>query len=74
LDIKIYPNPALNHFTIDAPERIEHYTIYSAQGAIVKQGAESNDFQVQINNLASGTYFIVVTTAKGTARKQFIVR
>ena len=74
LDIKIYPNPALNHFTIDAPERIEHYTIYSAQGAIVKQGAESNDFQVQINNLASGAYFIVVTTAKGTARKQFIVR
>ena len=74
VDLKIYPNPALNHFTLEAAERIERYTIYSTHGAIVKQSTVTNDFQVQIDNLASGSYFIVVTTAKGVARKQFIVR
>ena len=74
VDLKIYPNPALNHFTLEAAERIERYTIYSTHGAIVKQSTVTNDFQVQIDNLASGAYFIVVTTAKGVARKQFIVR
>ena len=74
VDLKIYPNPALNHFTLEAAERIERYTIYSTHGAIVKQSTVTNDFQVQIENLASGSYFIVVTTAKGVARKQFIVR
>jgi len=64
----------LNHFTLEAAERIERYTIYSTHGAIVKQSTVTNDFQVQIDNLASGAYFIVVTTAKGVARKQFIVR
>jgi len=74
VDLKIYPNPALNHFTLEAAERIERYTIYSTHGAVVKQATVTNDFQVQIDNLASGAYFIVVTTAKGVARKQFIVR
>jgi len=74
VDLKIYPNPALNHFTLEAAERIERYTIYSTHGAIVKQATVTNDFRVQIDNLASGAYFIVVTTAKGVARKQFIVR
>ena len=74
VDLKIYPNPVLNHFTLEAAERIERYTIYSTHGAVVKQATLTNDFQVQIDNLASGAYFIVVTTAKGTARKQFIVR
>ena len=74
VDLKIYPNPVLNHFTLEAAERIERYTIYSTHGAVVKQATLTNDFQVQIDNLASGAYFIVVTTAKGVARKQFIVR
>ena len=74
VDLKIYPNPALNHFTLEAAERIERYTIYSTHGAVVKQATVTNDFRVQIDNLASGAYFIVVTTAKGVARKQFIVR
>ena len=72
--LKIYPNPAQSYLTIETSEPIERYAIFDVQGALVKQSSDFIPPQIQIDDLASGAYFIMVSTAKGTAQKQFIVQ
>lgn len=74
IDASLYPNPVLDHLTIDAPEIIEHFVIYSANGSLVYQSSGSMNNTVQIDRLPSGNYFIVATTAHGSIKKKFIVR
>lgn len=73
-NLKIYPNPAQSYLTIETSEPVERYAIFDVQGALIKQSSDFNPTQIQVDDLASGAYFIVVSTAKGTAQKQFIVQ
>ncbi|MCG8581036.1 MAG: leucine-rich repeat protein, partial [Bacteroidales bacterium] len=60
LKIKVYPNPATTHFSIEGAER-ETLSIYSVNGALVKQVNNlSNNQTIQIGNLPKGMYLLKV--------------
>ncbi|MDG1269737.1 MAG: T9SS type A sorting domain-containing protein, partial [Ulvibacter sp.] len=69
-----YPNPAIDHLTIESEEKIESYIIYSLNGVVVKQSSDFIDNKLQIGNLTSGCYFFVARTLRGNILKKFIVR
>ncbi|MCG8578309.1 MAG: InlB B-repeat-containing protein [Bacteroidales bacterium] len=57
-EIKVYPNPATTHLTIEGAER-ETLSIYSVSGALVKQVSKlSNNQTRQIGDLRKGIYII----------------
>lgn len=69
--IKLYPNPAKNHFTIQLPQGLDldRITIYSNLGEIIK----SNDNNiVNTVELSSGVYYVEITTNYGTETKKLI--
>ncbi|WP_430816770.1 leucine-rich repeat protein [Carboxylicivirga sp. RSCT41] len=58
LGIKLYPNPATSHFTIEGAEQ-QTLTIYSVNGALVKQIEDlSSTHTIQINDLPKGIYIV----------------
>lgn len=73
-DVSIYPNPAIDHLTIESEEKIESYIIYSLNGVVVKQSSDFIDNKLQIGNLTSGCYFFAARTLRGNILKKFIVR
>lgn len=70
---KLYPNPVSSILNIQLPENIEfkNATIYNALGQIIKI---ENKKEVNVSDLAKGSYFIEVLTDKGKATKSFIVK
>lgn len=65
----VYPNPARNSINIQLNEEIKAITIYSIEGREMKT---TNQSQVDISDLASGVYFMKVTTNNGIGSKKFI--
>ena len=66
LDIKIYPNPVSDYFSIHSKEndKIETVKIFDAAGKLVKNITYSND-KIDVAELSSGIYFLRIKTAKG---------
>lgn len=65
--ISIYPNPAIDKFTIEIPQMTEIYTltIYDINGqAIDKQLIKEIKTQIDISNLKNGMYFLKLNTDK----------
>jgi hypothetical protein len=63
-DIKIYPNPAQDRFTIQAPEGIVEYTIYNLSGDLLKseKGYGKASIESNIVHLPAGVYVLHLTT------------
>lgn len=76
IDIKLYPNPTSNVFTLDNKSEysIETITILNMQGQVVKQvdGNQMNTQQINIQDLASGNYFIQIETNRTLLFKRLI--
>jgi hypothetical protein len=70
--VRIFPNPAKTVLYIDvAGQTITAITVYTLQGKKVfnhKGAAE----QIAIENLATGVYFISITSQEGTMVKKFV--
>lgn len=66
-EVKVFPNPAYDRFTIRSGENIKMYTIYDMTGKIVRsrQNINANNEVVRIEDLARGIYMIEVTTETG---------
>ncbi|QZT38126.1 DUF4465 domain-containing protein [Halosquirtibacter xylanolyticus] len=64
--LTLYPNPASHMITVEGILSIEShsYKIVDIQGAVVKQGALDSNNQIDIQNLISGVYFIVLDQEK----------
>ena len=59
--LMLYPNPATTTLNIKAPSKISAVLITDALGKVVKKlnvGARSNELLVNINDIASGEYFV----------------
>lgn len=69
--IVIYPNPATTTITIDGGEFLNVYFVdmQSKKYPAVALG----DNQYSVENLSTGIYYAVISTAKGKALKKFIV-
>jgi hypothetical protein len=75
-DLKVFPNPASGYLNIRIPDRsYQTAMIMNVTGSIVGQYKLDSDFKhVDISNLKSGLYFILVSGEKGTLEKSFIVK
>ena len=62
----VYPNPAKNNITINGLNAGEQIGIYDALGQMVQtKKATMYQLNIDLTNLANGTYFIIVTNEKG---------
>jgi len=72
----VFPNPANDVVTITNNEnvRIEQIQVFDISGKAVQSHIFNNENQVQLNieNLASGTYMLHIKTNAGTAMKKLV--
>ena len=60
-NLSIYPNPVVNEFTIDLAAQYD-WLIYDNVGKIISTGTANGLSKVSMENVATGTYFIQVTS------------
>lgn len=70
-DFSIFPNPVKDVITIFTKEELTSYQFYNNIGKLVKVGS-INDDKINIANLASGVYFCVLKSNKGSFIKKII--
>ena len=72
----IYPNPATNVVNITNAEnmQVQQVAIYDIAGKLLSTQSFNNQTEVQLNveNLASGTYLLHLKTEEGTAVKKLV--
>jgi hypothetical protein len=74
--IKIYPNPAGPHFTIERTID-SNYTLNmrNLNGQLIKSvSAEGSNFQVETGDLASGIYLVEMHDGNNTDMEKIIIR
>ncbi len=78
-DINIYPNPAKDELTIATELRVEEIAIYDIYGRICCRDASNastsdsmDTFNVSVQDLNNGIYFINIKTDNGNIVKRFI--
>lgn len=74
-NIKIFPVPAMSYMQIESPEKIGLIHI-SDLGGIELFRTLVNDFNYLLNveNLPSGIYFLIIETSEGYAARKFTIR
>ncbi len=73
--ITIHPNPAYDHFTISGDDEILSVKIFNQLGQMIRSISNqhiSDPRIINISGLPSGTYFVKVSSASGTATKKLI--
>ena len=72
----LYPNPATNVVNITNTDNlfVEKATVYDIAGKEIKNQTFTNETNIQLNveNLASGTYLLHLQTNEGTAVKKLV--
>ena len=76
--INIYPNPVKDELTIATEIRVEEVSIYDIYGRLCCRDASNaststmDTFNVSVQDLENGIYFINIKTDKGNIVKRFI--
>lgn len=72
----LYPNPANNVVNITNNENmfVKEVTVYDTTGKLINTQSFNNETEIQLNveNLASGTYMLHLQTNEGTAVKKLV--
>lgn len=71
LGLQLFPNPAQDYFVIEGENQIKKIDIYNLLGQKVKDFTQINN-RYSIEELASGTYLLQITTEKGIAKTKLI--
>jgi hypothetical protein len=77
--IKLYPNPASDEITVewDTENPVSSIELFDVYGKLIATADILNLSQqtrINVSSLASGMYFVRVTTEQGTATKPFVKR
>ena len=75
--IKLYPNPAYQHLTIELPSNqlVESFIVSDLQGRVVQVQSKLNEngiYQIPVVDLENGVYHIGIKTNNGLMMKQFV--
>ena len=62
-NLKVYPNPSTQGFTVECERNRAEYSIYNLQGMIVKSGVLTNEFKQIGQNLVKGLYILKVNNS-----------
>jgi uncharacterized repeat protein (TIGR03803 family) len=75
----IYPNPATDHIVIQTGEVLNSYTVQviNSQGQVVRglnsgRRVTESAIEVNVSSLASGNYFVIISTVKGQTAFKFV--
>ncbi len=74
-NMKLYPNPASHMINIEIPQLKDNATleIRSADGRVISTGSFSTvHYQLSIENIPGGIYFIKISTAKGMVVRKVV--
>ncbi len=76
IEIKVFPNPSRNMFTIEANVMINHILLIDINGQVIKNvTADAPKTEINVENIRSGVYFIQIHTASNIlTKKVHIVR
>ncbi|MDB2657398.1 fasciclin domain-containing protein, partial [Crocinitomicaceae bacterium] len=75
IEVNLYPNPATEFITVAADKEIESITVVSLSGAVLKTiNVTSEEMNIDVTDLASGQYLLVVNTAAGASQATFNVQ
>ena len=72
---RLYPNPVNDKLYIETEVEIEEVVVYTITGVIVGQQSTVNSQQlscIEMSNLNSGVYFIMIKTNDGVVTKRFV--
>ncbi|MBK8444049.1 MAG: leucine-rich repeat domain-containing protein [Sphingobacteriales bacterium] len=69
---QISPNPASDFITLNSSEKIESVEIYDAAGRL-RLAQKGIGHQIDVRNLASGSYFVKAHTSRQTYYSHFII-
>ncbi len=64
VDIAVFPNPTSDFITITGIVNPVRYSIYSLSGVLSLDGVITNRDTINLKNMASGTYFLVLNEKK----------
>ena len=73
-DMKLYPNPASNYFSFDAPENVENIRIIDITGKEILRIASPMTNKVDISRLQKGVYTVYANSGKSVYRNLLIVK
>lgn len=75
VNVTAYPNPASTMATINAGSMIRNIEVVNSLGQKVygQQNVNSESFNLNVSGLASGLYFVTVTTDRGIATERLSV-
>ena len=75
IKFKVYPNPATSELFIETSSSNNIITIYSLQGNLISEVlSKSNITKININDLASGVYFVELLNEETKKYQKMIVR
>ena len=75
--VRLYPNPAADHITIESPEDlpINAVAVTNLAGQLLFiQPVGNIRTEVNVRNLASGTYIAHINTSTGNTERKFVVK
>lgn len=75
-NIKLFPNPAKDHFRIEAPEEIHVVRLANPTGQVVFESTIGGRFlKIDVNRLDTGLYIVLLEMENGTAiSKRIFIR
>jgi len=70
--VNIYPNPAKDDITINAPEN-SYFELYDMTGLLIKSAPVSNSTTISVNDVKSGIYFAKISNAGKTSTIKIVI-
>jgi N-acetylneuraminic acid mutarotase len=70
--LSAYPNPANDKLTIVANQAIDYLAVYTTLGQMVKEQAAPQNNTIDIDQLASGIYYVDVHIGASSGRVKFV--
>lgn len=69
--IRVYPNPVSQSLSFESPSELKSVEIYNLQGQLLATHIGHPE-SVDVSSLATGTYLLKVTTARGSETLKFV--
>jgi len=73
-NLSVFPNPARNSVTINAPEIINGIEIFSLDGSLIFQSEYfSNEVKLSTSEFEKGVYILKIKTASGIVNRKLVI-
>jgi hypothetical protein len=70
---QLYPNPCKNELNIKSEANFHSFVVYDLKGMLVlKGGLENNKSQIDVSNLKSGAYLLILKSDSALFRQKFV--